>query len=283
MALNRNLRVLNVFSNRLFAVRNSSSSTEKLINTEVNDKTGVVTLTLNRPPVNSLNLPLLKEFASTLNDLKQNKCRGMILTSSSNSVFSAGLDITEMYKPQGDRLREFWTTLQDAWISLYGSPYPTVAVINGHSPAGGCLLAMSCEYRIMAQNFTIGLNETQLGIIAPTWFIDTMQHTIGSRQTELALTLGRLFKTDEAHAIGLVDKVVGGKAEGLQAANEFLQQFSRIPPMARTLTKHAMRKGALDRLIANRENDIKIFVDYINQEKVQMGIHMYLESLKKKK
>ena len=62
------------------------------------------------------------------------------------------------------------------WLSLYTAPLPVIAAINGAAPAGGCLMAMSCDYRIMAQHpkFNIGLNETLLGIVAPTWFMDTM-------------------------------------------------------------------------------------------------------------
>ena len=56
--------------------------------------------------------------------------------------------------------------------------------------------------------FTIGLNETLLGIVAPFWFKDTMLNTVGQRQTELALQLGTLFTADQALSIGLVDKVI---------------------------------------------------------------------------
>lgn len=69
---------------------------------------------------------------------------------------------------------------------------------QGHSPAGGCLLAVSCEHRVMCPNFTIGLNETRLGIVAPQFFVDSLQNTVSNRVAEKALTLGTLFKTDEA-------------------------------------------------------------------------------------
>ena len=104
----------------------------------------------------------------------------------------------EMYKPDETRLREFWTTLQDVWLKLYGSSFPTAAAINGHSPAGGCLLSMCCEYRVMLPKFTIGLNETQLGIVAPSWFQATMKNILPPRVTEMALTLGTMFTTEEA-------------------------------------------------------------------------------------
>ncbi|XP_056275714.1 enoyl-CoA delta isomerase 1, mitochondrial-like [Pseudoliparis swirei] len=57
------------------------------------------------------------------------------------------------------------------WLKLYGSSMVTIAAINGSSPAGGCLMSMTCDYRIMADNprHSVGLNETQLGIVAPFW------------------------------------------------------------------------------------------------------------------
>lgn len=112
----------------------------------------------------------------------------MFFLKSSPTVFSSGLDIFEMYKPDPKRARDFWRTLQDCWLKLYGSPFPTAAAINGHAPAGGCLFSISCEYRVMLPNFTIGLNETKLGIVAPTWFQASMRNTISLRDA------GKLFK-----------------------------------------------------------------------------------------
>lgn len=259
-----------------------SSASDKLVITEVDDKTGYATVTLNRPPVNSLNLELLKAISETLDDLQNNKSRGMILTSSSKSVFSAGLDIMEMYKPKVDRMKEFWSTLQDVWFKLYGSAFPTVAAINGHSPAGGCLLSLCCEYRVMCQNYTIGLNETRLGIVAPSWFMASMCNTISRRDAELALTLGTLFTTDEALKVGLVDEIATSKEDAIAKATAFLDKFKKISPQARSMTKQALRSKDIMELEDNRAQDIDLFVYAVTQPKVQKGLEMYLEALKAK-
>lgn len=102
-------------------------------------------------------------------------------------------------------------------------------------------MAMSCEYRVMVNNFTIGLNETLLGIVAPTWFITTMHNTISKRDAELALTSGRLFKTDEALKIGLVDESASDKGDALSKAELFFTRFNKVPPLARTTTKKFLR------------------------------------------
>lgn len=257
-------------------------SAKKLVNVDVDTTTGIATVTMQRPPVNGLNYDLLKDLSETLSTLEDNRTRGMILTSSSPTVFSAGLDIMEMYKPDKDRVRAFWGALQDTWLRLYGSSFPTVAAINGHSPAGGCLLAMSCEYRVMVPNFTIGLNETQLGIVAPGWFIASMHNTIGKRQTELALTKGQLFSTDEALKLGLIDEVATDKNDAIGKAKKFFEGFAKVHPLARQLTKMSLRKNDLSALMDHRDEDMEQFLFFVNQPKVQQGLEKYIEALKKK-
>ncbi|XP_016979063.1 enoyl-CoA delta isomerase 1, mitochondrial-like [Drosophila rhopaloa] len=81
------------------------STATKLTTVEVNDKTGIATLTMNRPPVNSQNVQLLLDLQSSISEIENNKSRGLILTSASSNVFSAGLDILEMYNTDEERLR----------------------------------------------------------------------------------------------------------------------------------------------------------------------------------
>lgn len=83
-----------------------------------------------RAPVNSLNLELINELKQALENSLDKNCKGVILTSSLPTVFSAGLDIMEMYKPDMKRCSEFWTSLQDLWLTLYGLSVPVAAAIN---------------------------------------------------------------------------------------------------------------------------------------------------------
>ncbi|XP_056634612.1 enoyl-CoA delta isomerase 1, mitochondrial-like [Diorhabda sublineata] len=258
------------------------SNEVKLLSVSVNDKTGVATVEMQRPPVNSLNLDLINEISATLTDLENNNSRGLILTSKKDGVFSAGLDILEMYKPEQERLKAFWISLQDTWLKLYGSSYPTVALINGHSPAGGCLLSLCCEYRIMLKNYTIGLNETQLGIVAPKWFIKSMVNVIGLRQAELGLMQGYMFSTDEALKIGMIDVIVDNKEGGLIEADAYLQRFAKILPGPRSLTKTYIREESIKFMEDIREDDLERFLLYTNQPAVQAGLGKYIESLKKR-
>lgn len=135
-----------------------------------NDKVRV--LTLNRPPVNSLNLELLQELIKAIDHLeteaKETELDGLIINSSSKSVFCAGLDLTEMLNPDQERLREFWRNLQEFWIRLYGCQLTVASALTGHAPAAGTLIACCSDFRVMTDNpkLTIGLNETKFGLAA---------------------------------------------------------------------------------------------------------------------
>nr|XP_042710013.1 enoyl-CoA delta isomerase 1, mitochondrial isoform X2 [Chrysemys picta bellii] len=198
---------------------------------ELDSSAGVAVMKMENLPVNSLSLDFLTEFLISLEKLENDRgCRGVILTSGAPKIFSAGLDIMEMYGKSTEHYAEFWKAVQEMWLRLYQSNMVTIAAINGSSPAGGCLMAMCCDYRIMAENpkYSIGLNETQLGIVAPFWFKDTMVNTIGNRATERSLELGLLYSPPEAHKIGLVDQLV--PEEKIQStAAAVMSQWLAIP------------------------------------------------------
>ncbi|XP_067089568.1 enoyl-CoA delta isomerase 1, mitochondrial [Osmerus mordax] len=263
--------------------RNNSSSAK--IKVDLDASTGVAVMWMQSPPVNSLSLDFLTEFAISLEKLEMDRsCRGLIITSTLPKVFSAGLDIMDMYGKSPEHCGEFWKAVQEMWLKLYGSNMVTIAAINGSSPAGGCLMSMACDYRIMADNprYSIGLNETKLGIVAPFWFKDTMVNTVGHRTTEIALELGLLYTSPEALKIGLVDQLVP-EEQVLTTATETMTKWLAIPDHARQITKSMMRKQTIDKLLANREADTHNFVSFITKDSIQRSLRMYLEMLKKRK
>ncbi|KFQ51864.1 hypothetical protein N333_06608, partial [Nestor notabilis] len=257
----------------------------KKIQVDVNESSGVATMKFKSPPVNSLSLDFLTEFCISLEKLENDRaCRGVVITSAIPKIFSSGLDITEMCGKSMEHYAEFWRAVQEMWLRLYSSNMVTLAVINGSSPAGGCLVALSCDYRIMAENpkYTIGLNEAQLGIVAPFWFKDTFVNVVGQRVAERSLQLGSLYPAPEALKFGIVDELV--PEEKLQEkATAVMAQWLALPDHARQITKSMMRKTLLDRLVAHREEDIKNFTSFVSKESIQKSLHMYMEMLKKKK
>ena len=172
--------------------------------------------------------------------------------------------------------------VQDVFVELYNYPKPVIAAIGGAAPAGGCWLALQCDYRIMTNtvpNAVIGLNETKLGIVAPMYFQEPLIRTVGFRHADRLLQLGSLVKPDEALKLGLVDML---HAEPEAAALQVAKEWMAIPTAARTNTKSALRKDLVDHLERTREYQTKSFWSQVQHPNVQNEVSRYLASLKKK-
>ncbi|CCI47268.1 unnamed protein product [Albugo candida] len=105
---------------------------------------------LYNPPINIPSTKLFQPLDATIAKLESEKsCRGIILAFRPHE-FSAGLDLSELYQPHPKKLKTFYQSLHNLISRLYPTRLACVAAIEGHSPAGGCILAMCCDYRIMA-------------------------------------------------------------------------------------------------------------------------------------
>ncbi|XP_044183979.1 enoyl-CoA delta isomerase 1, mitochondrial-like [Acropora millepora] len=242
-------------------------------------------LELNREPVNSFTLEFLQEINAELDKVNSDKdCKGLIITSSLPKVFSAGLDLVkEVFKPADERrLASFWQEFQGMWLRLYGSRLITMAAINGHALAGGCVLGLACDYRIMADGPRIGLVETEAGVPPPFWVFHNLAAVVGNGVAEKALLSSKRYTAQEALAVGLVDKVVP-KDEVLAATKSQMEELTAFSARTLELTKKIMRKDAVETLENKREEDIKEFVDCVTDEEVQRAIGMQIERITKKK
>eukprot|EP00549_Striatella_unipunctata_P009187 CAMPEP_0118676832 /NCGR_PEP_ID=MMETSP0800-20121206/2271_1 /TAXON_ID=210618 ORGANISM="Striatella unipunctata, Strain CCMP2910" /NCGR_SAMPLE_ID=MMETSP0800 /ASSEMBLY_ACC=CAM_ASM_000638 /LENGTH=242 /DNA_ID=CAMNT_0006572399 /DNA_START=164 /DNA_END=892 /DNA_ORIENTATION=- len=242
---------------------------------------------MNNGPVNSLSLEMCKALSERIHHVEQDKSmKGLVLTSAFPSTFSAGLNLMELYRPNPDRLCEFWTSVQQLYIDLYGTRLAVVAAINGHAPAAGCMLAMACDYRIMKNGpARIGLNEASFGLVAPEWMGGLMLRTVGHREGEIALGLGKLYSPEEAKQVGLVDELLDGVETNealVETAQGVAAQWAKIPQQARAASKMIARGPYLKEVHASRQKDLEQFVSFNQNEKVQMALGMYLKSLNKK-
>jgi Delta3-Delta2-enoyl-CoA isomerase len=263
--------------------RRTYASSSKYIETTRDNDTGIEIISMARKPVNSLNVELLSELKASILEAQNNRSKGVILTSSLPTVFSAGLDIMEMCTTDKTKLTDFWHTLQDTWLTIYSLTIPIATAINGSSPAGGCMLSLSSEYRVMVEGkHTIGLNETQLGIVAPKWFRDIYISTIGYRQAELALLRGLLFKPEKALQLGIVDELAKDKTDAIEKCKNYILLYDNVPALGRGATKLELRDDLIQWMKKNKQADIDQFVKYVQLPKVQAGLKLYIEYLKQK-
>lgn len=276
-------RLLNTGLRRSLLQRRAASQ----IITEIHhDNDEIAVVKMNAPPINALSRPFLAELEQTIDKLEKDEdVRAMILTANKPGIFSAGLDIFEMYGKDKESLGAFWTQLQDTWLKLYKTPLVTVAAINGTSPAGGCLMSISCDHRIMTDHkkFQIGLNETKLGLVAPPWFAKPFISCIGHREAEKALYLGTLYPVDEALKIGLIDEKIAPTENIVDRAAEIAEGYLEVPDFARIGTKQGItRKDTIEWFDKIRKADVEVFHQIVGQEKVQKALGTYVQMLKSK-
>lgn len=248
----------------------------------------IALLQLNSPPVNSLNLDLINDITATFKTYEDGgpdgDIKGIVLGTTHKSVFSSGLDMTELYNPDEARLREFWRAFQELFITLYGYKLPVVCAITGHAPAGGALIAMTADYRIMQEEkHLIGLNEAKFGIVAPPWFGEVFKLTVGHRNAEFGLMTGKLYSAKEAYKYQLIDEIGSDRDNVInRSASILIDEYFQTIPWACYQSKMILRKPIIDRLIANREHDLELFTTMIMKEDLQKHLGEYLQSLKNK-
>jgi enoyl-CoA hydratase len=163
-----------------------------------------------------------------------------VLITGAGDAFSAGLDLKEVAQLEGDRMLAFLKLLERAMTAIYLYPGPTVALVNGHAIAGGCVITLCCDYRVAAPNpkIKIGLNEVALGVRFPPRILSIAKARVPPRHaTEVLLGAG-LFDPAAAARLGLVDEVADD-ADAVARAR--LGKLASSPAEAYALTKRDLR------------------------------------------
>lgn len=167
-----------------------------------------IVVTLDRGKANPINEAMILELRTLVKELSINdEVKGVILTGKEN-FFSAGLDVIELYEFDTPQLKSFWINFTSLIRELSAFSKPIIAAITGHSPAGGCVLAICCDYRVMADgNYKIGLNEIPVGITLPEIIFNIYSFWIGRRRAYQNLMEGKMMSPEEALKIGLIDEI----------------------------------------------------------------------------
>ncbi|MGH8308782.1 MAG: enoyl-CoA hydratase/isomerase family protein [Steroidobacteraceae bacterium] len=193
-----------------------------------------------RPPVNALDPQLLGVLLRALEKGIDERVAALIL-SGQPGMFSAGLDIPALLRLDRDQLRQFWPLFFGVQGRIASSPIPVIAAITGHCPAGGTVLALYCDHRVMARGaFRIGLNEVQVGLFAGPIIHRAFERLVGTRHAAELLTRGALVSPEEAHGVGLVDEIVE-PAEVVPRAFAYARDVAALPQGAYARTRALVR------------------------------------------
>jgi len=182
-------------------------------------------ITLDRGKSNALNREMITELNDILTNISSDPNIAGVIITGKEPFFSAGLDLIELYNYNEEEAKSFWNLFLNFVANITSFKKPLVAAINGHSPAGGCVIALACDYRVMAEGkYIIGLNEVPVGIIVPNSIFNLYAFWLGAATASRSLLEGKLFSPEEALQAGLVDELVN-PASILTAAERKIRKY----------------------------------------------------------
>jgi methylglutaconyl-CoA hydratase len=203
----------------------------------------VLTLTLDRPPVNALGRELVDDLNRVGEHLAADADARCLLVRSGGKHFCAGADLKERKEMTREEARAFVPRLASACEGLAALPFPTVAAVRGAAAGGGCELALSCDLRVLAEDASIGLRETALAIIPGAGGTQRLPRLIGQARAKRWIFTARMHTAAEALADGVADLVVPA-AELDERAAALAATIAANGPLALRLAKRAIESGA---------------------------------------
>lgn len=221
---------------------------------------------LARPPVNALDTALCRALIAAIEQAQADDVQGIVI-SGNDGLLTAGMDVPHLMSHGDDR-----ASLQESWQAFFGavraighSRIPVVMAIGGHCPAGGCVLALAADCRIMARSidasrpWRIGLNEVAVGLVAPEGIQRLMRRCVGSHRAGQLLIGGEMVSAERALEIGLVDELVDG-GDVRARAIVWLETQLRLP-RAPMLATRAIARADLIEALAPEHIQIERFLD----------------------
>ena len=220
---------------------------------------GILELRLARPPVNALNLELLTALREAIEAAPDQGVRALLL-SGSTGVFTGGLDLPWLLSQGIEAVEATWTAFGNVCRALAASPLLSAAAIGGHSPAGGAVICLYADYRVMARGpYRIGLNEVQVGLFVPEPIQYAFRRVVGTRQAERMLVAGAMIESEEALAVGLVDELAEPEQVPAQAL-AWLQNMLKLPGNAQRDTRAIARRDLLESIMDPARMELPRFI-----------------------
>jgi len=238
-------------------------------------------LRLNRPPVNALTSELLSGLRQAIEQAPREAVRALVL-SGLPGRFSAGLDVPLLLTLDAPAVAQLWRELYAVLEAIACSSIPIVAAITGHAPAGGTVMALFCDWRVMARgDYKLGLNEVQVGIPLPPVIMGGLQRLVGLRRAEYLGVSGELISPEEALGVGLVDELAA-LDEVISRAQDWCTRMLALPTGAMTLTRRQARADMVRLFASGMDAELETVIANWWTPGTQATLRALVEKLKKK-
>lgn len=208
----------------------------------------IVQITIDRPDkLNAMNLDVMDEFITILDNLEKDSSKIVIITGSGQKAFSAGADIEYMNTIGPTDAEKYALRGHEVLNKIEKLPKPVIAAINGYALGGGCELALSCDIRFASKNAQLGQPEVTLGI-CPGWGgTQRLLRLVGPARAKDLIFSGRRINVEEAFSMGLVNKIFS--SESLLAETK---------TYAKTIVKNSGYAVGVSKMLVNRGMDASL-------------------------
>lgn len=237
-------------------------------------------LRLDKARGNAIDEPLASRLAQAAAELaRDDEVAGVLLASAHPKLFCPGLDLVALADYDRGSMERFMTAFAVAVWALYGLPKPVLAAVSGAAVAGGCILALTADYRVLKRGAPIGLNEVKVGVPLPWSVTRLLRASVAPQAISRIALLGRNFEGEEALSVGLADELADG--DGFEAAcRTRLAEFVEKDRRALATTKAWLREGVLGEMMAHERDRLVAFLDGWFSEPTQERIRSTVASLK---
>jgi len=239
---------------------------------------GVASVVIDRPPLNVLNLVLLRELRQALDELDRDDVEIVEIRGAGKRAFSAGVDVKDHTRTQ---VPEMLDLVHGVIRKVMGLRQPTIAVVDGVCLGGGCELASSCDLVLASEESLFATPEITVGCFPPVALARFSSQIGYHRAAEMILT-GRRLSAREAEAIGLVNRVVPRDRLD-QALEELRNELLDKSRAVLRITLRGLREIGLKELSAALARSEEIYLkELLETEDVEEGVQAFVEKRKPK-
>ncbi len=247
--------------------------TYKNILTETEEQIGIVRL--NRPQVlNALSHELMDELVKALEEFDRDDNVRVIILTGNEKAFAAGADIKEMAEETtiGIMLKDRFAT----WDRIRSIKKPIVAAVSGFTFGGGCELVMNCDIIIASETAQFGQPEINIGVIPGAGGTQRLTRVVGKHKAMEMILTGRPITAQEAHALGLVNKILPVELY-LDEAKAIAREIAKKSPVAVRLAKEAVLKTFDTSISEGLQFERKNFYLLFSSEDQKEGMRAFME------
>ena len=251
----------------------SHQNKEKMDFVRLSVTDGIAEVTLKRGKVNAVNGQVVDEIAGCFENLEGKRDVQAVIFTAEGPFFSFGFDIPEFLSYSKKSFLSFLKKFTGLYTYLFTYPKPVVAALNGHAIAGGCMLALACDYRVMVSGRAkVSLNEITFGSSVFAGSVAMLKFLVGGKNAQAALYDGTMYSAETALHLGMIDQV-SSQERLLEDARGVAKHMGAKDAAAFRSIKGLLRASVAEEMVKEEDASVQQFVEIWYSENTWKNLH----------